>query len=101
MLHLCVTFLIAQINNFNAWHIKTTIVTPNDYACIDNYVKTCDNNEEEKNDNRHDELYDDDSDDEGEEVYHCDLRNNNNKVKTLNESDELIEKEKNENILMC
>ena len=38
-------------------------------------------------------MYDDDSEDEEEELYHCDVRNNNNKVKTLQESEEFTEKE--------
>ena len=54
-------------------------------------TKTCDNNEKEKNINRCNELCEKDSDDEEEEV-HCDVRNDEEKVKTSNKIEELTEK---------
>ena len=68
----------------------------NDRNPHDNNVgrKTCDSNEEDKNSNRHNEFHEKDSDEEEEEEeVHHDVRNDDDKVKTSNKTEELTEKE--------
>ena len=67
--------------------------TPNEHARADNHVKTHDDNEEGNNEKRHNELHDDDSDNEEEDSHHCDVRNSNKKVRTLQEPEEFTLKE--------
>ena len=75
--------------------------TPKYCAREDNDAKTHDGNEERKNENKHDKLCEDDSEDEEDDARHCDVRRNNNKVKTVNKYEELTEKNMNKNIWSC
>ena len=67
--------------------------THNEHARVDNCVKTHDNNKEGNNENRYNELHNDDSENEEEDSYHCDVRSDSDKVKTLQEPEEFVEKE--------